>query len=73
MKAREIAMLEDFRGHDPNPTVHERAWMETNPYPAVFRVAVLAAIAVLIGLSATDYAASPDSRYPVSVAARTAG
>ena len=66
-------MLEDFRGHDPNPTVHERAWIETNPYPAVFRVAVLAAIAVLIGLSASDYGTSPDSRSPVSVAARTAG
>jgi hypothetical protein len=47
----EAAMLEDFRGHDPNPTVHERAWMEANPYPVVFRVAVLAAIAVLVGLS----------------------
>jgi hypothetical protein len=66
-------MLEDFRGHDPNPTVHERAWMETNPYPAVFRVAVLAAIAVLVGLASTQDAANPDSRSPVSVAARTAG
>lgn len=66
-------MLEDFRGHDPNPTVHERAWMDTNPYPAVFRVAVLAAIAVLVGLASTQDAASPDSRSPVSVAARTAG
>lgn len=47
-------MLEDFRGHDPNPTVHERAWIETNPYPAVFRVAVLAAIAVLVGLSMSN-------------------
>jgi hypothetical protein len=65
-------MLEDFRGHDPNPTVHERAWMETNPYPVVFRVAVLAAIAVLVGL-ASGQDASPDSRSPVSVAARTAG
>lgn len=66
-------MLEDFRGHDPNPTVHERAWMDTNPYPAVFRVAVLAAIAVLVGLASSQDAASPDSRSPVSVAARTAG
>ena len=66
-------MLEDFRGHDPNPTVHERAWIETNPYPAVFRVAVLAAIAVLVGLASGQDAANPDSRSPVSVAARTAG
>ena len=66
-------MLEDFRGHDPNPTVHERAWMQTNPYPAVFRVAVLAAIAVLVGLASSQDAANPDFRSPVSVAARTAG
>jgi hypothetical protein len=66
-------MLEDFRGHDPNPTVHERAWMETNPYPVVFRVAVLAAIAVLVGLASSQDAASPETRSPVSVAARTAG
>lgn len=66
-------MLEDFRGHDPNPTVHERAWMDTNPYPAVFRVAILGAIAVLVGLASSQDAASPDSRSPVSVAARTAG
>jgi hypothetical protein len=66
-------MLEDFRGHDPNPTVHERAWMEANPYPVVFRVAVLAAIAVLVGLASSQDAASPETRSPVSVAARTAG
>lgn len=66
-------MLEDFRGHDPNPTVHERAWIETNPYAAVFRVAVLAAVAVLVGLASCPDAASPDSRSPVSAAARTTG
>jgi hypothetical protein len=58
-------MLEDFRGHDPNPTVHERAWIETNPYPAVFRVAVLAAIAVLVGLSMSNE--EPGSRPIVTV------
>ena len=47
-------MLEDFRDHDPNPTVHERAWMETNPYPAIFRVALLGAIATIVGLSASS-------------------
>jgi hypothetical protein len=65
-------MLEDFRNHDPNPTVDERAWMDANPYPVVFRLALLAAVAVILGLSAAD-AVSPDSPYPVSVAARTAG
>jgi len=66
-------MLEDFRGHNPNPTVHERAWMETNPYPAVFRVAILAAIAVLVGLAFSQDGASPETRFPVSAAERTAG
>jgi hypothetical protein len=47
----EIAMLEDFRGHDPNPTPHERAWMETSPMGAVLRVVTLTAIAGIVGLS----------------------
>jgi hypothetical protein len=47
-------MLEDFRDHDPNPTVHERAWMETNPYPVILRVALLGAIATIVGLSASS-------------------
>jgi hypothetical protein len=73
MKARKgAAMLEDFRDHDPNPTVHERAWMQTNPYPAVVRVLVLAMVAVMVGLS-TANEPSPETPSPVSVAARTAG
>src|SRR4029079_17285070 len=51
---REAAMLEDFRDHDPNPTVHERAWMETNPYPVIFRLALLGAVATIVGLSASS-------------------
>jgi len=47
-------MLEDFRDHDPNPTVHERAWMETNPYPVIFRLALLGAVATIVGLSASS-------------------
>ena len=66
-------MLEDFRDHDPNPTVHERAWMDTNPYPVVFRVAIMAGMAAMIGLSATEAVLSPETPSPVSVAARTAG
>ena len=66
-------MLEDFRDHDPNPTVHERAWMETNPYPVVFRVAIIAGMAVVIGLSASEAVLSPETPSPVSVAARTTG
>ena len=70
---RETDMLEDFRDHDPNPTVHERAWMETNPYPVVFRVALLAGMALIIGLSASEPVVNPGTPSPVSVAARTAG
>ena len=63
-------MLEDFRDHDPNPTVHERAWMEANPYPAIFRVAILAGIAAIIGMSASDEAAvNPAHAAAESVAA----
>ncbi len=65
-------MLEDFRGHDPNPTAHERAWMQTNPFQAVLRVAMLAAIAMLVGLS-VSVGTSPETPFPVSEAARTAG
>ena len=70
---REDAMLEDFRNHDPNPTVHERAWMQTNPYPALFRVAIMAGLALIIGLSASEPTVNPATPSPVSVAARTAG
>ena len=73
MNDREDAMLEDFRDHDPNPTVHERAWMETNPYPAAVRVALMAGIALIIGLSAGEPVVNPATPSPVSIAARTAG
>jgi hypothetical protein len=69
MIARETDMLEDFRGHDPNPTVHERAWMEANPYPVVFRVAVLAAVAVVVGLNVSGEAVTPAQAGTRSVAA----
>ncbi len=73
MKAtREAATLEDFRNHDPNPTVHEQAWMQANPYPALVRVLVLAMVAVMVGLS-TGNEPSPETPSPVSGAARTAG
>jgi hypothetical protein len=66
-------MLEDFRDHDPNPTVHERAWMDANPYPALLRVAILSGIALIVGLSAGEPAVNPATPSPVSEAARTAG
>ena len=65
-------MLEDFRNHDPNPTADELAWMETNPFPTVLRLVAVALVAVILGLGAAD-ALSPDSPFPVSAVARTAG
>ena len=65
-------MLEDVRNHDPNPTAQEIAWMEANPYAVVLRLVLLAVFAVMLGLSAAD-AISPDSPYPGSAVARTAG
>ena len=65
-------MLEDFRNHDPNPTAHERAWMQANPYPAVVRVVVLAMIAAVVGLALSNEP-SPAIPSPVSAAARTTG
>lgn len=73
MKHREDHMLEDFRDHDPNPTVHERAWMETNPYPVALRVALLGGVALIIALSAGEPTLNPATPSPVSAAARTAG
>ena len=58
-------MLEDFRNHDPKPTAQERAWMATNPFPAVLRLFVLTGIAVAIGLSATH---SLNPKQPAAVA-----
>jgi len=46
--------------------------MQTNPYPAVVRVLVLAMVAVMVGLS-TANEPSPETPSPVSIAARTAG
>ena len=73
MSQGEAAMLEDFRGHDPDPTPHERAWMNTEPYPAVVRLAILVGLAAIIGLSASEPVVNPATPSPVSEAARTAG
>ena len=65
-------MLDDLRNHDPNPTADEIAWMETNPNAVALRLVLLAIVAVMLGLAMAD-AISPDSPYPVSATARTAG
>jgi hypothetical protein len=47
-------MLEDLRGHDPNPTVREREWMDFDANRLIVRLMVLAGIAVLVGMAATQ-------------------
>ena len=50
--------MDDLRNHDAKPNAQEREWMETNPVPAVMRVTVLAAIALMIGAAASTLATS---------------
>ena len=46
-------MLDDFRNHDATPTEEERGWLNTNPFAVLARLAVIAGIALAIGLTAT--------------------
>ena len=46
-------MLEDIRNHDAQPTPQEAEWMATNILPVVLRAAVLAVVALSVGLSAS--------------------
>jgi hypothetical protein len=46
-------MLDDIRNHDAEPTPQETEWMSTDVLSLVFRAAVLAVIALSVGLSAT--------------------
>ena len=41
--------MDDLRNHDPKPNAHEREWLETDPRPAISRVFICAAIALMIG------------------------
>jgi hypothetical protein len=52
-------MLDDLRDHDTKPTTQERAWMSVDPFAVLLRLAVLAVLAVAIGLAATQIAAPP--------------
>ena len=44
-------MLEDIRNHDAQPTPEETQWMATDIVAVVLRAAVLAAVALSVGLS----------------------
>ena len=46
-------MLDDVRNHDADPTPQEMEWITTDVFSLVFRAAVLAVIALSVGLSAS--------------------
>jgi hypothetical protein len=51
--AQEAAMMEDIRNHDAAPTREESEWISSDILSIVFRAAVLAVIALSVGVSAT--------------------
>jgi hypothetical protein len=67
-ETEEIPMLEDFRGHDPNPTVNEVAWMETDLLPVVLRLVALASLAVVIALTLSQTLDSDQPPAPAAMA-----
>jgi hypothetical protein len=46
-------MIDDIRDHDPTPTSQEAEWMSTDILGVVVRAALLAVIALSVGLSAS--------------------
>jgi hypothetical protein len=46
-------MLDDIRNHDADPTPQEAEWISMDVLSLVFRAAVLAVIALSVGLSAS--------------------
>jgi hypothetical protein len=46
-------MNDDIRNHDPAPTFQEAEWMSTDMLGVVVRAALLAVIALSVGLSAS--------------------
>lgn len=45
-------MTDDLRkDHDPRPNAEERAWMDADFYGAVSRFALVAGVAIMIGVS----------------------
>ena len=54
-------MLEDLRNHDAKPTGQEREWMASDPLAALGRLAVLAAVALVLGISGSQLVGSEKS------------
>ena len=64
--------MDDLRNHDAKPNAHEREWMATDPVPAVMRVTVFAAIALMVGAAASTLTATSSSAASSSPASRVA-
>jgi hypothetical protein len=58
--------MDDLRNHDPKPTAHEREWIATNPIPAMMRLTLMAALALMIGVAGSNLA--PPSTSSILVA-----
>lgn len=52
-------MLDEPRGHDPNPNQRERAWMQADPLRVAVRVIALAVLAIGIGTTLSELGAAP--------------
>jgi hypothetical protein len=47
-------MMDEIRNHDPMPTEQEREWLAANPYPVVMRLVLVAGVAVVLGVAASQ-------------------
>ena len=61
-------MLEDLRDHDANPTPEESEGMSADILAMVFRAAVLAAVALSVGLSVSIVLDQPGTSRSAAVA-----
>ena len=62
-------MKDEFRGHDPEPSEEERAWMSFDPLAAAGRALAILVIAFAIG-GYVSYALESDKPAPVARAGR---
>ena len=63
-------MLEDIRDHDATPTPEEREWIDSNPFTAAVRFAILLVFAVAIGGYVSLYLDLPSRASTVAAAAK---
>jgi hypothetical protein len=62
--------MDDLRNHDPKPTAHEQEWIAANPIPAVMRLTVMGALALMIGVAGSTLTASPNAHVQVAATSR---